>query len=80
MEEIKQLYIKLDPTKDADIIAFLQGKPRTYVVKEALRAFMAGGSTSQTIQHVPETPVTPKPQVKADDNNPFDVMGFGPKA
>lgn len=75
MEEIKQLFIKLDPVKDADIVAFLQGKPRTYVVKEALRAFMAQGSVTQVkeVQQIPEAAEQPK---KARN----DVLGdFGPK-
>lgn len=78
MEEIKQLYVKLDPVKDADIIAFLQGKPRTYVVKEALRAFIGNGPTAPA----PEVPKT-QPTVdvkKKNDNNPFGAMNIAPKA
>lgn len=76
MEEIKQLYIKLDPVKDADIVAFLQGKPRTYVVKEALRAFMAQGSVHQ-VSEIQQIPEAPEQETKKGPDNPFG--NFAPK-
>jgi hypothetical protein len=37
---MKPIYIKLDPEKDKDIIEFIEGKPKTFIVKEALRHYM----------------------------------------
>ena len=48
-ENTVQISIKLQKTTDADIIAFLDGKPRQTVIKEALRRMISEAANETNI-------------------------------
>ena len=48
-ENTVQISIKLQKTTDADIIAFLDGKPRQTVIKEALRRMISEAANEANI-------------------------------
>lgn len=40
MAEKVSINIKLDEQKDADLVEFLEDKPNTFIIKEALKMYM----------------------------------------
>ena len=42
-ENTVQIHLKLNRGTDADILAWLEGKPKQTVIKEAIREMMGGG-------------------------------------
>jgi 5-methylcytosine-specific restriction endonuclease McrBC regulatory subunit McrC len=52
---MKPISFKLDESKDADIIAFLEDKPKTYLIKTALRLLMEKEKNSGIAAAQPQT-------------------------
>lgn len=82
MAQKQQINVKLDQVKDQDIIQFLDGKPVSWAVREALRQYMrAEGFTpapeaeTRVINTVEPKPVVkttrPAPAPSEDEDDPF---------
>jgi hypothetical protein len=74
------IYVKLHPEEDKDIEEFLNGKPKTFIVKEALRMYK--GIYEGKMQPVVEkkSNIEDKPEPPKEESKFTTFGGFGPKS
>lgn len=77
----RQINVRLDAAKDQDIIEFLEDRPVTWIVRQALREYMANNAAG--VPAASEAPkvvntVTPKPVISTEPVKPQPTKAADP--